>query len=73
MSDYKHTLNLPETAFPMRGDSAKREPEMLKSWYEQDLYGAIRKAKAGKNHSFCMMAHLTRTAAFILVTLLIRS
>ena len=48
MSDYKHTLNLPETAFPMRGDLAKREPEMLKSWYEQDLYGAIRKAKAGK-------------------------
>ena len=45
MSDYKHTLNLPETAFPMRGDLAKREPEMLKSWYEQDLYGAIRKAK----------------------------
>ena len=48
MSDYKHTLNLPETAFPMRGDLAKREPEMLKNWYKQDLYGAIRKAKAGK-------------------------
>ena len=48
MSDYKQTLNLPETAFPMRGDLAKREPEMLKNWYKQDLYGAIRKAKAGK-------------------------
>ena len=48
MSDYKHTLNLPETAFPMRGDLAKREPEMLKNWNKQDLYGAIRKAKAGK-------------------------
>ncbi len=48
MSDYKHTLNLPETAFPMRGDLAKREPEMLKNWYKKDLYGAIRKAKAGK-------------------------
>ncbi len=48
MSDYKHTLNLPETNFPMRGNLANREPAMLKSWYEQDLYGQIRKAKKGK-------------------------
>ena len=48
MSDYKHTLNLPETEFPMRGDLAKREPAMLKDWYEKDLYQIIRKAKAGK-------------------------
>lgn len=48
MSDYKNTLNLPETGFPMRGDLAKREPGMLKHWYEQDLYGIIRAAKKGK-------------------------
>lgn len=48
MSDYKHTLNLPETEFPMRGNLAKREPQMLKSWYEKDLYGQIRTAKKGK-------------------------
>ncbi|EHD20075.1 MULTISPECIES: isoleucine--tRNA ligase [Brenneria] len=48
MSDYKTTLNLPETGFPMRGDLAKREPDMLKRWYEQDLYGIIRRAKKGK-------------------------
>ncbi|KHN53266.1 isoleucine--tRNA ligase [Pectobacterium fontis] len=48
MSDYKTTLNLPETGFPMRGDLAKREPDMLKRWYEQDLYGIIRNAKKGK-------------------------
>ncbi|WP_192457885.1 isoleucine--tRNA ligase [Musicola keenii] len=48
MSDYKTTLNLPETGFPMRGDLAKREPDMLKRWYEQDLYGIIRSAKKGK-------------------------
>ncbi|WJY15639.1 isoleucine--tRNA ligase [Pectobacteriaceae bacterium CE90] len=48
MSDYKTTLNLPETGFPMRGDLAKREPGMLKRWYEQDLYGIIRSAKKGK-------------------------
>ncbi|MFB6435100.1 MAG: isoleucine--tRNA ligase [Candidatus Malihini olakiniferum] len=48
MIDYKTTLNLPETGFPMRGDLAIREPDMLKDWYEQDLYGIIRQAKKGK-------------------------
>ncbi|TXE59478.1 isoleucine--tRNA ligase [Serratia ureilytica] len=48
MSDYKNTLNLPETGFPMRGDLAKREPGMLQRWYEQDLYGIIRTTKKGK-------------------------
>ncbi len=48
MSDYKHTLNLPETEFPMRGNLAKREPEMLQRWFDEDLYGAVRRAKAGK-------------------------
>ena len=48
MSDYKHTLNLPDTAFPMRGNLAQREPKMLEQWYEADLYGQIRQAKAGK-------------------------
>ncbi|WP_440053617.1 isoleucine--tRNA ligase [Pseudoalteromonas sp. T1lg65] len=48
MSDYKHTLNLPETEFPMRGNLAQREPKMLKKWYEEDLYGQIRIAKKGK-------------------------
>ncbi|CAK9883988.1 MAG: Isoleucine--tRNA ligase [Candidatus Erwinia impunctatus] len=48
MTDYKFTLNLPETGFPMRGDLAKREPDMLKRWYDDDLYGLIRAAKKGK-------------------------
>ncbi|GAB7219350.1 isoleucine--tRNA ligase [Vibrio comitans] len=47
MTDYKDTLNLPETGFPMRGNLANREPEMLKRWYKEDLYGAIREAKKG--------------------------
>ncbi|WP_105899402.1 class I tRNA ligase family protein, partial [Haemophilus influenzae] len=46
--DYKNTLNLPETSFPMRGDLAKREPDMLKNWYEKNLYQKIRKASKGK-------------------------
>ncbi|WP_439238727.1 isoleucine--tRNA ligase [Lonepinella sp. BR2919] len=46
--DYKNTLNLPETGFPMRGDLAKREPAMLKNWYDKNLYGKIRQAGKGK-------------------------
>lgn len=48
MSDYKHTLNLPETAFAMRGNLAQREPQMLAKWTQDDLYGQIRSAKKGK-------------------------
>ena len=48
MSDYKSTLNLPKTGFPMRANLANREPNMLKNWYKQDLYGKIRAAKKGK-------------------------
>ncbi|MCG9745607.1 MULTISPECIES: isoleucine--tRNA ligase [Shewanella] len=47
MSDYKSTLNLPETEFPMRGNLAKREPEMLKSWTEKKLYQKIRESRTG--------------------------
>ena len=47
MTDYKHTLNLPDTDFPMRGNLANREPETLKKWAEMDIYKAIREARAG--------------------------
>ena len=49
MSDYKHTLNLPETAFPMRGNLAKREPDMLRRWQELDVYGNLRKQREGRD------------------------
>lgn len=48
MTDYKDTINLPQTDFPMRGNLAKREPEMLRAWQEQDLYRQIREARAGR-------------------------
>jgi isoleucyl-tRNA synthetase len=48
MSDYKSTLNLPQTDFPMRGNLAQREPEMLRQWQERKLYQEIRKARAGR-------------------------
>ncbi|HET7650158.1 MAG TPA: isoleucine--tRNA ligase [Gammaproteobacteria bacterium] len=48
MADYKDTLNLPRTDFPMRANLPQREPEFLRRWEEQDVYGQIRKARAGK-------------------------
>lgn len=48
MTDYKDTLNLPETGFPMRGNLSNREPEMLTRWYQEDLYGKVRQARDGK-------------------------
>ncbi|MFN3466156.1 MAG: isoleucine--tRNA ligase [Candidatus Brocadiales bacterium] len=45
--DYKNTLNLPVTDFPMKADLNRREPEIQKKWEEMDLYGQIRKNKAG--------------------------
>ena len=48
MTDYKHTLNLPDTPFPMRGDMAKREPLMLKQWQERRFYERIRAASKGR-------------------------
>ena len=46
--DYKKTLNLPSTKFPMKASLAKREPEQLKSWHESGLHEQIRKASKGK-------------------------
>jgi isoleucyl-tRNA synthetase len=48
MTDYKNTLNLPDTPFPMRGDLAKREPLMLAQWQEQQRYQKIRAASKGR-------------------------
>ena len=48
MADYKHTLNLPQTDFPMRGNLPRREPEMLKRWQEMDIYRRVRQAAAGR-------------------------
>ena len=42
MSNYKDTLNLPKTDFPMKGNLPQREPTMLHHWKEQDLYRRIR-------------------------------
>ena len=54
MSNYKHTLNLPKTDFPMRGNLAQREPEMLARWEELDIYKKIREASADRDKQFVL-------------------
>ncbi len=46
--DYKDTVFLPQTSFPMRGQLPKQEPEILAYWEQIDLYNKQRKAAAGK-------------------------
>ncbi|MFZ2651948.1 MAG: isoleucine--tRNA ligase [Burkholderiaceae bacterium] len=46
-TDYRSTLNLPDTPFPMRGDLPKREPAWAKAWDEQGLYQRLRDARQG--------------------------
>lgn len=47
--DYKDTLNLPKTAFPMKANLAQREPAMLKHWEAIDLYRKVRAACEGRD------------------------
>ena len=48
MTDYKTTLNLPQTAFPMKANLTQREPQRLKQWEEMGLYQKMRSAGSGK-------------------------
>ena len=47
-ADYRATLNLPDTPFPMRGDLPKREPGWVKQWDDQGVYKTLRDARCGK-------------------------
>ena len=49
MTDYKNTVFLPQTDFPMRAGLPKREPETLKRWEKIDLFGQSRKAGEGRD------------------------
>jgi isoleucyl-tRNA synthetase len=46
--DYKETLNLPSTPFPMRANLPLREPETLARWRERDLYGELRRRRSDR-------------------------
>ena len=47
-ADYRQTLNLPDTPFPMRGDLPKREPGWVKSWSDDGVYQRLREARHGR-------------------------
>ncbi|WP_421886599.1 isoleucine--tRNA ligase [Methylibium sp.] len=47
-TDYRATLNLPDTPFPMRGDLPKREPGWVKQWEQQGTYQRLRDARVGR-------------------------
>ena len=46
--DYKSTVFLPQTAFPMKAGLAQKEPGILAQWQAMDLYGKLRAARAGR-------------------------
>jgi isoleucyl-tRNA synthetase len=48
MADYKKTLNLPDTPFPMRGDLAKREPQWVREWQGRGVYKRLRALAKGR-------------------------
>ena len=72
MTDYKPTLNLPKTAFPMKGNLANREPGMLKQWQQADLYKKIRKVCEGRPQFILHDGPPYAMAIFILVMPLIK-
>ncbi|HXJ80065.1 MAG TPA: class I tRNA ligase family protein, partial [Candidatus Methylomirabilis sp.] len=46
--DYKDSLNLPKTSFPMKANLPKLEPQMIERWDAMDVYARIRRASAGR-------------------------
>src|SRR5881394_2405976 len=48
MADYKHTINLPQTDFPMKADLAQREPAMVRAWEERRTYAKLRALARGR-------------------------
>jgi isoleucyl-tRNA synthetase len=48
MADYKHTITLPQTDFPMKADLAHREPAAVHRWQERDTYGRLREIARGR-------------------------
>ena len=60
--NYKDTLNLPKTDFPMKADLATREPEMLKMWEETGSTSRSKRRARAPNCSSCTTARPLRTA-----------
>ena len=52
--DYKDTLLMPKTEFPMRGNLPKREPEIQQKWEEMDIYRKVQERTKGRRYLFYM-------------------
>jgi isoleucyl-tRNA synthetase len=63
--DYRDTVFLPKTDFPMKAGLPQKEPVILARWQEQRLYEELRNRRAGAKSSSCMMARLMRMAICI--------
>lgn len=67
--EYKDTLLMPKTDFPMRGNLPNKEPEWQAKWEEEKLYEKIQEKNAGRKAYICMMGLLMLTVSFTWVTL----
>jgi isoleucyl-tRNA synthetase len=54
VTDYKQTVNLPQTDFPMKADLAQREPKQIELWAQQRIYERIREVSAGRKRRFVL-------------------
>ncbi len=79
--ELRQTLNLPETDFPMRAGLPKREPEWVKNWLAEDIYGQIRKARKGSPSFILHLGppyangrfHMGHVLSYVLKDLVVRS
>jgi isoleucyl-tRNA synthetase len=65
--DYKNTVFLPKTDFPMKAGLAKREPEFLDYWGKINLYAKLREKSKDQKSLFCTLGLPMPMATFILV------
>ena len=65
MTDYKETLNLPNTGFAMKANLPTKEPEMIEFWKEMDLHEKVSQARKGRENLFYMMVLHMRMERFI--------
>ena len=61
LPDYKDTLNLPQTDFPMRAGLPKREPDWLAKWEKIGVYDRLRDKAAARTRLRCMTGRPMRT------------
>ncbi len=61
--DYKQTINLPETKFPMKADLARREPDRVARWLSDGVYHELRRRAAGRPKFVLVDGPRTRTGS----------